>query len=298
MCGSARCDSTNNPPPSSPPPVTNGFPGRFNLSRDLFLAFYDNRPDADDIHSQAGIATILRDSRFANIDFYSVLGTYGTQGGAYLNSNTVMNRCFGSANWTHAHPKDGPNWTASLNRVRARALAAFRRGGDVWIMEAGQSDFSADLVRLIKSADPTLNTRTRVHIVQHSDYNERNTDDSDFNYVRSNTDYNRIPDGNASNNGTPQFNTRDGRQWANATSISGVGSCWSEARRLADANNFSGNGHYENPAIEAGGFDFSDVVEATWIFGFNNLRNVEPPVTEPVSMTIVPNVIEPLLLDD
>ncbi len=305
FCGASPCSDNTTPAPGG------NFPGRFNPSRDLFLAFFDNRPDADDIHSQAGVATMLADNRFAGIDFYSVLGAYGRQGGAFLNSSTVMNRCLGNNNWTNAHPKDGDNWNASLGRVTTRVLVALNRGGDVWIMEAGQSDFSADLVRAVKQVNGSFDTQNRIHIVQHSDYNERQTTPADLAYVRNNTDYNRIPDGNAANNGSPQFNTRDGSQFVIALALpNGLGACWAEARRVADENNFSGNGHFENPAIEAGGFDFSDVVEATWIFGFNSLRNVnsffatfpqtsvsETPPREPMGST-VPTAITPLLLGE
>jgi len=308
MCGSVPCSGS-----SSPPPPVGNFPGSFNPSRDLFLPFFDNRPDADDIHSQAGVATMLADSRFAGIDVYSVLGAYGRQGGAFLNSSTVMDLCLGASNWTNAHEKDGANWIASLGRVRKRALAALNRGGDIWIMEAGQSDFSADLVRALLQVNPNFNTTERVHIVQHSDWNERQTTPVDLSYVRANTDCNRIPDGNGGNNGSPQFNTRDGSQWPTALALpKGLGACWAEARRVADENNFSGSGHYENSSIEAGGFDFSDVVEATFIFGFNELRNVNsffsefPKTTQQEPTTpntgfksaIVPSAITPLLLDD
>ncbi len=267
-CGSTPCSTPTQAP-------ENGFPGLFDPERDIFFAFYDNRPDADDIHSQAGVATLLADQRFQGVDFYSVLGTYGKQGGAFLNSSTVMNLCFGAANWSNAHPKDGPNWVQSLSDTLARSLDTFDRDGDIWIMEAGQSDFSADLVRLIKQERPALDLTQRMHIVQHSAYNEKETTPADLAYVQANTDYQKIPDGNSGGNGSPQLRTNSAQNWALATSLPEVGPCWAEARRVADENNFSGNGHYENPAIEAGGFDFSDVVEATWIFGFNSLTNVD-----------------------
>jgi len=72
---------------SQTPKASNGFPGVFDPSQDIFFAFFDNRPDADDIHSQAGVATLLADQRFKDVEFYSVLGTYGKQGGAFLNSS-------------------------------------------------------------------------------------------------------------------------------------------------------------------------------------------------------------------
>jgi len=269
ICGDSPC--TDSPIPDPTP--GSGTLGNFDKSRDLFLAFFDNRPDADDIHSQAGVATLLQDSRFDGVNFYSVLGTYGRQNSVFLNSSTVMNLCFGSANWTNAHPKDGPNWTASLDRVQNRVQGTLNAGGDVWIMEAGQSDFTADLVRRLNSSSPNINTQDRIHVVQHSDFNENQTTPQDFSFVRANTDYIRIPDGNGIDNGSPQFNTRNGSRWSTAESIPGVGSCWTEARRVANAENFAGPGRFVNPSIAAGGFDFSDVSEATWIFGFNSLRN-------------------------
>jgi len=260
---------------SQTPKASNGFPGVFDPSQDIFFAFFDNRPDADDIHSQAGVATLLADQRFKDVEFYSVLGTYGKQGGAFLNSSSVMDLCFGASNWSNAHPKDGTNWNQSLFRTLERSLNALDRGGDIWIMEAGQSDFSADLVRMVKLQRASLDLAQRIHIVQHSNYNEKETTAADLSYVRSNTDYYKIPDGNNGGNGSPQLRTNSDNNWVRATSLSTVGQCWTEARRVADENNFSGGGHFENPAIEAGGFDFSDVVEATWIFGFNDLANAD-----------------------
>jgi len=285
ICGSERCDSNPtpnpdpdpNPTPPSPTPPGTGTLGKFDKSKDLFLAFYDNKPDADDIHSQAGVATLLADRRFAGVDFYAVLGTYGRQNAKFLNSSTVMNQCYGQANWTNAHPKDGANWNSSLTATLSRVNQALARGGDIWIMEAGQSDFTADLVRRLKNANSNVNTNNRIHVVQHSDWNERQTTPADLDYTRANTDYSKIPDGNGGNNGTPQLragNDNSGN-WNKAISLGrGVGSCWAEARRVANINNRTGPGYYDNPAIRDGGFDFSDVVEATWIFGFNSLRNV------------------------
>ncbi|BFM19220.1 hypothetical protein [Gilvimarinus japonicus] len=48
---------------------------------------------------------------------------------------------------------------------------------------------------------------------------------------------------------------------------------WGEAKKLTDANN--AHAGYDNPSIAAGDFDFSDTVEATWIFNMNDFNNVD-----------------------
>ena len=44
--------------------------------------------------------------------------------------------------------------------------------------------------------------------MQHSDWNENNTDNDNLNFVRDVTNYIRIDDGNQSNNGTADLETR------------------------------------------------------------------------------------------
>ena len=249
--------------------VPGGTLGRFNKGRDMFLANFDGKPDVDDFHSVAGVSTMLRDSRFAGINYHAVAGAIGRQGGIYVAAPTLFNMAFGNSNWSSA----ANNWNAAVNTVTNKAVATLNAGGDLWIAEAGQSDFSADVVRQIKSRLPGINTKNRVHLVQHSEWNQNQTTPSDLNYVRQNTDYIKIPDGNAVGNGSPGFFAKNaGSEWGRVISNGSVGNIWREARRVANDNN--GSTGYNNPAIAAGGFDFSDVSETTWIFGFNGLRNV------------------------
>lgn len=51
-----------------------------------------------------------------------------------------------------------------------------------------------------------------VIIVQHSIYNEKNTTGSKLTWLRDNTDYIKIDDGNTSDNKTPGYRTKD-TQW-------------------------------------------------------------------------------------
>ena len=50
--------------------------------------------------------------------------------------------------------------------------------------------------------------KTSIIVVQHSDYNENNTTGWKLTWVKNNTDYNRIEDGNSGNNSTPGYNTK------------------------------------------------------------------------------------------
>ncbi len=253
-------------PDTNNPPVDNVILGKFNTTKDLLLAHFDQKPDLDDVHAVAALATMLRDSRFNNVKYHAVAGTIGTQGGRYIDAPQLFNLAFGN-NWSNA----STDWNAAVNSVTQKALATLNTGGDIWVQEAGQSNFTADVLRAIQQANPSINLKTRFHVVQHSNWNEDKTTPADLTYVKNTAQYNKIADGNSTGNGTPGFNTRDGSDWQRAKADVGVGNIWSEAQRVADANNnISG---YENPSIKAGGFDFSDCVENAWIFGFLTLNN-------------------------
>ncbi|WP_020208751.1 carbohydrate-binding protein [Gilvimarinus chinensis] len=242
--------------------------GRFDPAQDLLLANFDSRPDPDDIHTVAAVATILSDSRFSAVNYHAVAGAYGTQGGTFIEADHLFNIAFGANRWSDAHS----NYAGALNTVYQKVSGVLNNGGDIWIQEAGQSDFSADLVRRVKQNMGGINTNARIHVIQHSEWNQDKTTPADLTYVRNNTDYQKISDGNSQNNGTPGFNSKDTSQWNRVLNHSRVGAIWAEAKRVAD---YSIEHHpgWKNPSIQAGGMDFSDTVEDTWIFGFNNLKN-------------------------
>ena len=50
--------------------------------------------------------------------------------------------------------------------------ACFQAGGDVWVKEGGSSDLTADVVRQIQSELPGVDTKQRIHVVQHGNFNE------------------------------------------------------------------------------------------------------------------------------
>ena len=148
------------------------------------------------------------------------------------------------------------------------------RGGNIWIADAGQSDFSAALIRNIKFTIPKIETKSRINVVQHSDWNESVTASDNLSYVKANTSYHKIPDGNVIGNGSPGFKTDKIVIWQDYMMNPEIVKVWELAIEIA--NEYNGTeGRYKNPEIANGGMDFSDVSETCWIFGFESLINVE-----------------------
>lgn len=249
-------------------PVTITRLGYFNVEKDLFLAQFDSKTDVDDIHSIAGVATVLTDKRFASVRYHAVAGAYGVQGGLYVPANELFNAAFGK-NWSDAHN----NFQQALMEVSQLARNTLTQGGDIWIAEAGQSDFSAALIKNIKASHPTIDTTKRVHIVQHSTWNEESAAPAKLRYVKRHSDYRKIPDGNATGNGSPGLRTEKTVAINKIVTNKKTNQLWDMA--ITIANNYNGkDDRYHNGAIAKGGLDFSDVTETCWIFGFQELNDV------------------------
>ncbi len=236
--------------------------GRFDRDKDLLLCNFDSKPDEDDLHAVAGLGTMLADSRFNGVDYHCIAGAYGNQNGKFLNEPRLFNLAFGNSNWTNADA----NRNNAVNVATNKAIAALDRGGDVWVAEAGQSEVTAAIVRKIKNQRSGVNTKQRVHVVQHNiKFNEGKTKPSDLSFVKNNTDYRNIGDGNGAGNGTPNLTTNSGQFWSRAKNDAQVGELWKEADAAA-RRGFCCD--WDNPKIKGGGMDFSDTVEPMWIFGF------------------------------
>jgi len=258
LCTAFGCTSTKTEPPLL---------GAFNPARDMLLANFDSKPDPDDVLAVAALGTMLADPRFARVNYLAIAGAYGNQEGVFIDAPKLFELAF-NTRWKNAHA----DWDGSLAAARIQAIKTLNAGGDLWIQEAGQSDFSADLLAQIRTQLPSIDTKSRVHLVQHSQWNEQYATPAKLLYVREYADYSKIPDGNAQGNGTPGFKTDDNAEWHALLAHPQLGELWLEAQRLALATN--GKGGYDNRSIAVGGFDFSDTVEATWIFGFNQLDTV------------------------
>ena len=239
--------------------------GRFDTSRDLFLAHFDVKTDVDDLHSVAGVATMLADPRFADVKYHAVAGAYGMQEGLYVPANELFELAFGDR-WSDAHT----DVDQALDEVAAIAAPLLLDGGSVWIAEAGQSDFSAALLNRLWNDIPCVNTKLRVHVVQHANWNEEVTTPEDLAFVKEAASYHKIPDGNATGNGTPGFRSDDAIEWQSHVTDARLVDIWTMAIDMA--NTFNGvDGRYRNESIEKGALDFSDVAESMWIFGFEDI---------------------------
>ncbi len=241
----------------------------FNYEKDLLLGHFDCKTDVDDLHSVAAFSTLLSHPDYASINYHAVAGTYGVQKGLYVPANDLFQLAFGN-NWTDAHA----DFDKAVSKVLKIALSTIEKEGDIWIADAGQSDFSAALVKAMQNSMPLLNTQQRVHIVQHSDWNESVTDSDALQYAKDNTNYNKIADGNATKNGTPGFNTANFTNWKSKIASREIRNTWELA--VDTGNKYNGkDGRYLNKSIAAGGLDFSDVSEICWIFGLEDVNDTE-----------------------
>ncbi|HSH10104.1 MAG TPA: hypothetical protein VK995_06920 [Oceanipulchritudo sp.] len=154
--------------------------GRFSVEKDLFLAQFDSKTDVDDIHSVAAVATILADPRFSEVRYHAVAGAYGIQDGLYVPANELFELAFGS-NWSDAHT----DYERALGEVSSLVTETLKMGGTVWIADAGQSDFTADIVRQMEAVLPEIDLKERIHVVQHSEWNEKVTTPEKLAYVKA-----------------------------------------------------------------------------------------------------------------
>ena len=236
-------------------------------NNDLVAFAQRGQLDVDDIQSVAGVATMLADPRFSRVRYHAVAGTYGIQEGLYIPAEEVFDLAFGE-HWSDAHA----DFDKALEEVRSLSIETLNDGGSIWIADAGQSDFSAALVRKILELIPETIVKDRVHVVQHADWNEEVTTAEDLDFVKKFASYQKIPDGNAPGNGSPGFRSKTAVNWQAYVSDVRLTETWTMAVEIANQYN-GADGRYLNEAIQDGGLDFSDVAETTWIFGFSDLED-------------------------
>jgi len=238
---------------------------KFQLDRDLYLAHFDSKTDVDDIHSVAAVATVLADPRFSQVNYHAVAGAYGIQDGLYVPANELFELVF-EERWSDAHTDFG----VALGEVSGLAIRTLNSEGAIWIADAGQSDFSAALIRSIQALLPEVDVKSRIHIVQHSEWNEEVTSPEDLAFTKEAASYHKIPDGNVVGNGTPGFRSDVIVNWQEHIVDARLTEVWKTA--IGIANTYNGaDGRYVNESIQKGGLDFSDVAETAWIFGFDDL---------------------------
>jgi len=170
----------------------------FDREKDLISLHYDHAPDRDDGQSAAADITILATEFEANWiqrRVVAVSGAYGKNARSFNSkSDAVMDAAFADyGGWIAAHR----DHEAAVEELTKRWLATLTAGGDVWVKEGGQSDITAAVVKNIQRQAPEIDTKKRIHTVQHSNWNENQTTDAALAFARRDTDYIRIKDGNA-----------------------------------------------------------------------------------------------------
>ena len=171
---------------------------KFAAEKDLLSLHYDHAPDKDDGQSAAADRTIL-ESMFG-VDWIkthvaAVSGAYGKNARQFnAKSDVVMDAAWNDCGgWLAGHT----NRERVVAELTSRWCGVLKAGGDVWVKEGGQSDVTADVVRTIKSQLPDLDTAKRIHVVQHSNWNEKQTTDAALAYTKKQTHYIKIRDANA-----------------------------------------------------------------------------------------------------
>ena len=248
----------------------------FNKSRDLLIPQFDSKPDPDDIHAQAALGSMLSHKDLQGVNYYAVAGAYGIQNGNFIDSDNLFDLAFGAANWTDADADRNGSVTRIVNKV----IPILQNGGQVWVQEAGQSNITADWVKEVQKTVNNAIVKSNVIVVQHSKWNQDQTATADLDYVRNNTNYFYIDDGNApftaswGDHGvwqTPEYRSRD-TKWLIAAENSAnprAKALWLEAARVIDSAYPNGI-PYDWSFMKGGGLDYSDCAENWWIFSIGD----------------------------
>ncbi|APQ18993.1 hypothetical protein [Maribacter hydrothermalis] len=242
---------------------------KFDISKDLLLVQLDCKTDIDDLHTAAGLVTLLHHPDYKNLKYLAGAGTYGIQEGLYVPPNELMKLAFKN-NWVDADKE----WEKSVDKVVNKVLKTINNGGSVWVAEAGQSDFTADWVKKLSEVNSSINIKEKIHVVQHSDWNESVTEPTKLKYTQTVTDYHKIDDGNAVGNGTPGLKSDGKVDWESKINDKHITKVWNTAIRLG--NEYNGkDGRYLNESIAEGGLDFSDLTEVCYILDLMEIKDAD-----------------------
>lgn len=192
---SCRVDESSSNVQPVVPPVSGGAAGAsaFRSNIDLVALHFDHAPDRDDGHA-AVAALMVKNQLGLNVSV--VAGTYGEYSKNQYDaaSEAVMNAVWGSE-WLNAHR----NFEGAVNATVARWASVLGAGGSIWVAEGGPSDFTSEVVRRIRQSHSEFATGQRIHVIQHSQWNEDHALRSKLAYTKANTRYVFIADGNDPN---------------------------------------------------------------------------------------------------
>lgn len=166
----------------------------FNPELDFISLHYDHASDRDDGQSAVADRTILQSlfgKDWMRLHTIPVSGTCGIQCNTFVNkSKYVMN-----AVWGHRWLDARYNRLKTVKKLTNLWIKTLNAGGDIWVKEGGQADVTAMIVAKIKNKT-NFKTKKRIHVIQHSEWNENHATFKSLEYVKLNTDYIKIPDQN------------------------------------------------------------------------------------------------------
>ena len=222
-------------------------------SWDLISLHYDHAADRDDWHAAAAARSMAWN---LNFNYMVVSWAYWEKNKNWYQSESepAMTGIFWN-NYLNAHK----NWNWSVDTASARWAGIIKNGKKVHVAEWWQADFTADVMRKMKSSHWLNDQQIKnwLIVVQHSDWNETHANQWDLNYVRSNATYRKIADGNRWWNGTANLNQLSPSFVATAKN-SPYKDAWNAAFAYLNPNGCPGR-------KESCKLDFSDTVELLYI---------------------------------
>ena len=250
----------------------------FNVKKDLLLAQFDSKPDPDDVHAQAALGCMMIHPDLKRVKIYAVSGAVGEQKGLFLDSRDLFNMAFGKK-WTAANE----DWDGAVKDIVKKVLPILKKGGKVWVQEAGQSNITADWLVEVLKVIPASDVKKNVIVVQHSKWNEDETNDADLAYVKEVANYFGLDDGNAlpdekwGDRGpytTPCYRAKEAKWLAIAKKSKNkkASKMWTLADEIIDSYFPKGFNH-DWSYLSTDGVDYSDCCENWWILNIGEKAN-------------------------
>jgi len=156
---------------------------------------YDVAPDPDDLHAMLAGRQLVDRMGVRNRTSV-IIGTHthnSVDGGDFRYLRAQVDRLAPLVWGDHGYREVAYNFSAHDDAVAAEWDAIISSGGSIAVAEGGPSDFTFEVLQ--KMREDTM----KVTIVQHSVWNETMTNPSSLNFVRNNTNYVKIADGNNPN---------------------------------------------------------------------------------------------------
>jgi len=219
---------------------------------DLISLHYDFAPDKDDGHSSVAAMTLLGALNIKPLVVTGALGD-GNRSSWISGAPGFQDQIWGAG----GHVNAMGNWNSSVSNVAKVWRDAISKGGVVYVAEGGQSDFTSDVLRSLQAGGGY--NRSSVVVVQHSVWNEQKANQGDLAFVKNNSSYIKIADGNGGG-ATADLNQQSSSfvNWARNGPNSRE---WNEAFRFLNPTNK---------------LDFSDTVELLHILGIGRNQISSP----------------------